>query len=116
VRFSVLSDIEFTGLYGKLAGIKKPSGYLELISADDETQKYSTTIGSDSTFGFTAIKPGKYKLFFFYDTNGDKKWSSGSLLPFAFSEECIYFKDVISLPARWAVTDLQFDVSGVEGD
>ncbi len=114
-RFTTANDLDNTGVHGKLTGFdetKNPT--LVLSSLENAHFVYITLPGREGVFNFDKIKPGKYKLYCFYDINKNGVCDVGFPAPFKPAEQFTFMADTISAPARWAVTDVAFDVSGMK--
>lgn len=110
-KYKSESTLDYTGVTGKLSGVdltKNP--YLVLQNIEDVNKKYYLKLSSDSKFEFTRFEPNQYKLWLFYDMDGDGKYSLGKHYPFTTAEQFYYYKDTITLRARWVVTDVNFIV------
>jgi uncharacterized protein (DUF2141 family) len=109
-RFRTVSGIDFTGLSGKVINVDVSKNPIVLLqSIDLKGLVYQQKLKKDSTFEFTRISAGKYNLVCFLDENNNGKYDYGYTFPFRPAEKIKYYKNEISLPPRWAVTDLEFD-------
>jgi hypothetical protein len=73
---------------------------LKLISLANGTVWDSSTVAV-GTFRFDGIPSGKYLMKVIRDLNRDGELSSGSMLPFEFSEPYFQLADTVSVRARW---------------
>lgn len=111
-HFVTLSDLNFTGLSGRIFNLDSTKNLILVLErVDDKNNPYKQKIEKDGKFNFERILPGKFKLWYFYDSNNDGEFSKGFPFPFVPSEKFKYFDDIIQLPPRWAVTDLEWDIS-----
>jgi len=95
-----------------LTGVNK-SAVVELLS-EKGVPVDTKTIKGNGTVEFSFVKPGKYKLRFIDDSNGNGKWDSGNYLKRIQPERVIYFTDektkgVINIRANWD-SELQFSL------
>jgi len=93
-----------------LSGVYK-SAIVELLSEKGEFLEAKSVKGN-GTVEFTFIKPGKYRLRFIDDANGNGKWDSGNYMKHIQPERIFYFTDektkgVINIRANWD-SELQF--------
>lgn len=93
-----------------LSGVNK-SAVVELLS-EKGAPVDTKTIAGNGLVEFTFIKPGKYKLRFIDDANGNGKWDSGNYMKRIQPERIIYYSDektkgVINIRANWD-SELQF--------
>ncbi len=110
-KFRTKSDLSITGLYGSLLNHKADKQpVIVMENSEKQGVRYLAKPGPKGNFEFRKVEPGKYQIMFFYDADGNGEYSPGKLDPFQYSEEFFYFKDVISLAPRWAVTDFIFDI------
>lgn len=106
--FKTINQLNLTGLFGKLTGIKDPAGKRLVLEFKDDPQiKYFASTGQNGEFEFDKVKPGKYFLWF-YDSPGE--FNPGSVFPFRFSDRFKFYKKEIELAPRWSQTDLIFDL------
>jgi len=87
-----------------LSGVNK-SAVVELLS-EKGAPVDTKTIKGNETVEFNYVKPGKYKLRFIDDSNGNGKWDSGNYMKQIQPERVIYFidektKGVINIRANW---------------
>lgn len=114
-KFRTKSDLSYTGLYGQLIGYEQFNKPVLLLEHQEKRDiKYITKPNASGKFEFAKIEPGKYKIMCFDDLDGNSERSKGKLFPFQNSEEFIYFKDVINLAPRWAITDFVFNLRSSE--
>jgi hypothetical protein len=103
-KYGVLR-INLTGV-GKLAVV-------ELLS-EKGIPVDTRTINGNGVVEFNFVKPGKYKLRFIDDSNGNRKWDTGNYMKRIQPESVIYFTDektkgVINIRANWD-SELQFSL------
>lgn len=95
-----------------LSGVSK-SAVVELLS-EKGAPVDAKTIAGNGVVEFNYIKPGKYKLRFIDDANGNGKWDSGNYMKRIQPESIIYYSDektkgVINIRANWD-SELQFSL------
>lgn len=95
-----------------LTGVSK-SAVIELLS-EKGIPVDTRTLNGNGIVEFNFIKPGKYKLRFIDDSNGNVKWDSGNYMKRIQPERVIYFTDektkgVINIRANWD-SELQFSL------
>ena len=109
-KFKTFNGLNFTGFSGVVSNLdssKNPVLVLQNKATKDII--YTKRLNVKGDFAFTRVEPGKYKLYCFYDTNNDGKYSPGFPFPFQPSEEIKYHAEEINLPPRWEVTDFKWD-------
>jgi uncharacterized protein (DUF2141 family) len=111
-HFTSVNDLDNTGIKGTLSGYQEDKNpVLVLTNVENPLVFYKTKPGKNGVFSYEKIKPGKYKLLCFYDLNNNGICDKGFPKPFIPAEPFLYLKEPIGAPARWAVTDVLFDVS-----
>jgi uncharacterized protein (DUF2141 family) len=75
-----------------------------------EKESYSQKIEKNGKFNFVRVEPGNYNLWCYYDTDGNGKYSFGSVYPFIPAEKFFVYPSKITLKPRWTVTDINFDL------
>ncbi len=114
-NFTTINELDNTGIHGTILNSdSKKNPILVLTNTEVPSIAYTSKIQKDSIFNFDKIKPGKYKLMCYYDLDGNGSYNFGSPNPFTPSEPFCIFSDIINAPARWAVTDVVFDVKGMK--
>jgi uncharacterized protein (DUF2141 family) len=72
---------------------------VELVT--DKGDIIESSFGSNTSFNFTNIDPGKYYVRVIYDTNGNGKWDTGNYLLQQQPEKVVYYPKLIELRANW---------------
>ncbi len=111
-KFKTINGLDFTGISGKLSGAEKDKKtFVVLENFGKEKDSYKTPVSSSSNFEFSRVLPGKYKLWCFYDLNGNGKYDYGKAYPYEPSERFWVYADTLNLRARWTQTNLNFNIS-----
>jgi len=114
-RFKTFNGLNFTGFSGVAENLDSSKNPLLVLQSKTEPElSYSKKLNKKGEFAFTRVEPGKYNLYFFYDTDNNGKFSPGFPFPFKPSEEILYCRQEINLPPRWEVTDFKWDVNARE--
>ncbi len=91
--------------FGSLTGnifTKHPDPlFARLISFEKENIFHDAIVNSSSFFKVTKVPEGKYYLLFFYDKDGNTKFSKGHLTPYSPSEWFEFLTDTISIRSNW---------------
>ncbi len=69
----------------------------------DKNQKVLYQKANETSFSFSAIKPGTYSIRMLIDTNKDGKWSYGNLLNNEEPEEVVIYGEPTSIRENWVV-------------
>lgn len=111
-KFKTITGLEFTGVSGKVKNLDTTKNAVLILSnAEKNSKSYQQKIKQNGIFEFERVEPGKYFLICFYDDNKDGKFNYGIPFPLEFSEQIIYFNEILNLPPRWSVTDVLFDLN-----
>jgi hypothetical protein len=111
-KFTIINDLDFSGASGNVAaGDTSKEVYVVLEKADREKKVYHQKTTKKGDFDIKKVVPGKYLLWSFIDSDGNKSYSKGKVNPLIFSEKFKYYPDTLNLRARWPVGDIkiQFD-------
>lgn len=107
IELQVIDGLDFSGASGV---VNSGRGNLKIVLQEAEYKNsYQTNIEHDKTFNFTRIKPGKYLLWIYEDSDSNSNYNYGSVFPFAPSENFTFYPDTIDLKARWPVGDIQIN-------
>jgi hypothetical protein len=79
--------------------------YLRLVSAEKQ-QNYEIKVEESGNWKFTKVKPGKYKLETYCDSNGNGKYDVGTAFPFKHAEKFKNFSNEIDVKDRWDVENI----------
>ncbi len=113
--YKMINELDFTGIYGNVENFDSAGHIvLQLVPDGSSDAMYTEIPGKDGKFAFEKIRPGKYRLLCFNDKNNNKTLDKGFPYPFIPSESFIYMKDVLNVPARWAVTEVKFDLKELQ--
>ncbi len=114
-KFTTINELDNTGIHGRILNSDaKKNPLLVLMNTETPSIAYTAKIEKDSLFNFDKIKPGKYKLMCYYDLDGNGAYNYGNPNPFIPSEPFMILSEIITAPARWAVTDVVLDVAGMK--
>ena len=112
--YKTMNELDFTGVYGDLTNYDSTMNtVLQLILENAKVPSYTTTPQKNGKFSFEKIKPGKYRLLCFNDANRNGIPDKGFPYPYIPAESFVYLKDVLNIPARWAITEVKFDVKAL---
>ncbi len=75
--------------------------FVRLFSYEKENIFHDAIVNSSSFFKISNIPEGKYYLLFFYDKDGNTKYSEGHLNPYSPSEWFEFLSDTISIRNNW---------------
>ena len=113
--YKMINELDFTGIYGSVENADSIGHVvLQLVPEGSSDAVYTEMPGKDGKFAFERIKPGKYRLLAFNDKNNNRILDKGFPYPFIPAESFIYLKDMLNVPARWAVTEVKFDLKELQ--
>ena len=108
-KFQTINGLDFTGVTGTVHekdSIKYP--VLVLQGIDSRKNIYYQKPDSKKKFKFSRITGGKYRLWYFDDTDQSGNYSYGNSFPFKPSEKFSFYPDTLNLRPRWTVTGIDF--------
>ena len=113
--YKMINELDFNGIYGSVENADSIGHVvLQLVPEGSSDAVYTEMPGKDGKFAFERIKPGKYRLLAFNDKNNNRILDKGFPYPFIPAESFIYLKDMLNVPARWAVTEVKFDLKELQ--
>jgi uncharacterized protein (DUF2141 family) len=113
--YKMINELDFTGIYGDVENFEGIDHIvLQLVPENATEPAYTEIPQKDGKFAFEKIRPGKYRLLCFNDKNNNKILDKGFPYPFVPAESFIYMKDVLNVPARWAITEVKYDLKGLQ--
>ena len=74
---------------------------VRLSPFEKEKLFHNAIVNSASLFKITRIPEGKYYLLFFYDSDGNTKYTYGHFDPYSSSEWFEFISDTISIRSNW---------------
>ena len=108
-KFKTINGLDFTGVSGAVKDADyKMNPYLVLQGIDESKIIYAKELNNSLKYGFERIKPGKYFLWGYYDTDSSKTYSFGKPFPYTPSEKFFYYPDTLNLRPRWTITNIDF--------
>lgn len=63
-------------------------------------------LNPEGSFSLEGIPVGKYRLFAYYDANGDLTYTPGRLNPFRLAEKFAFSEDTLEVKKRWQIGDV----------
>ncbi len=108
-RVSTVNNLDFSGASGKVNFNKTKNIRIVLESAERDKRKIEKVINDDKTFNFERVLPGEYLIWAYEDSDSNKEYSYGSVIPFVKAEYFKYYPDTLNLRARWPVGDIFID-------
>ncbi len=106
-RFAVPSHDTVGALDGEVTGLPAATPVLvELLSLEGKTIALSPATPG---FGFKDIPTGEYLMRVFVDSDGNGRYSVGSIQPFSYAEPYLVVRDTFQVAPRWLVGGLQLD-------
>lgn len=113
--YKMINELDFTGIYGNVENFDSIGHIvIQLVPDGSSEPAYTEVPAKDGKFAFEKIRPGKYRLLCFSDKNDNKILDKGFPYPFVPAESFIYMKDILNVPARWAVTEVKFDLKELQ--
>jgi len=88
---------------------------LELLDAKKETVRRLTSQEGNTRIVWELLPPGKYKIRFTADANGNQKWDTGHYLNKQQPEEVLYYPTELDLRANWDLNET-FNVNQIRHD
>ncbi|MBI5216229.1 MAG: Ig-like domain-containing protein [Ignavibacteriae bacterium] len=77
--------------------------FLSAIPLSSGVRKRQLVLGKSGSFLFDNLEEGKYVLTAFVDSDSNKAYSYGTLIPFKPSERFTFYSDTLKVRARWSV-------------
>lgn len=111
VKIKTNNDLDFTGASGIVIGIDSAANVYTILRSDDNKQVYKAHLDSVNSFNFEKVKPAKYLLWAFVDSDSSGDYSYGKPFPFEKSERFTVYPDTLNLRARWPVGDITLQFS-----
>ncbi len=112
-RFRTISELEYSGVYGKLITNDSTLNYKIVLENISTPGKYIYgRLSRDGAFEFPKLRGGKYHLICFIDNNGNGELDKGYPFPYVRSEEFYYFHNILDVSPRWAITEVEFELPG----
>ncbi len=105
--FTVKAD-EFGSVSGNVFPAVDSDVYITIHPVKRGGFSESVRAGSDQAFYFPFVPAGRYLLSGFLDSDGNGKYTPGSLIPFGYSEIFHFSADTIRVRKRWEVADVPF--------
>jgi hypothetical protein len=106
------NELDFSGASGNVLGTDSSNIVVVLQSVMQNKKIYSTKLSEKKNFDFKKITPGKYLIWSFKDRNKSDKYEYGTVNPYKYSEEFVYYPDTLNLRARWPVGDISIRFNG----
>ena len=101
LRTSVGSEDAYGTLFVRLVGMDSTT-IVQLLGNNGKMQM-QTRADASGNAEFYYIRPGKYYMRAFVDTNGNGLWDTGRYDIGLMPEETYYYNELIDIPARWDV-------------
>ena len=101
IAISTAKYKKFGTLTGNIATKHFKPLFVRLFSFEKENTFHDDIVNSSSFFKISKIPEGKYYLLFFYDKDGNTKYSEGHLNPYSPSEWFEFLSDTISIRNNW---------------
>ena len=78
---------------------------------EKEPEDFYTVVNLDGTFAMNRLREGNYSLLFFEDSDGDNRYSYGSLDPYKPAEWFFIYPDTVEIRGNWdmELTGIQFE-------
>ncbi len=108
-KFQTINGLDFTGVNGQVHeddSVKFP--ILVLQGIDNRKNIYFQKPDSKKKFKFNRVTGGKYRLWYFDDTDQSGNYTYGNSFPFKPSEKFSFYPDTLNLRPRWTVTGIEF--------
>lgn len=101
---------------GSVSASTEPNNKIigDLTSLTRDGAVYEARATGAGQMSFESVLPGAFNLIWFEDTDGDGKWSIGSVDPFKPPERFSFMADSVSVRSRWAtdVGEIKLPVPG----
>lgn len=103
-RFQTGKLTDYGNISFTLSGTVNYPIIFELLTKDEKLYDY-LYITEESSIEFRAIEPDKYFIRIIEDTNGNKKWDTGSYLEKRQPEKVINFQKEFDIRANWELNE-----------
>ena len=100
--FRVRSLDQYSTLFVDVEGMKGQKIVVQLLNNSDKVVKEVETDNGSAEFYY--VKPDKYYLRMFIDSNGNGKWDTGDYEAGIQAEQTYYYPDIIECKEKWDVT------------
>lgn len=100
--FRVRSLDQYSTLFVDVEGMKGQKIVAQLLNNSDKVVKEVETDNGSAEFYY--VKPDKYYLRMFIDSNGNGKWDTGDYEAGIQAEQTYYYPDIIECKEKWDVT------------
>jgi hypothetical protein len=100
------NELDFGGASGTIENSDSTNVVVVLQPVIQGKKVYSNKLDGKKNFNFKKVLPGKYLMWTFKDKNKNDNYDYGSVKPYHYSEEFIYYPDTLNLRARWPVGDI----------
>ncbi len=101
------NELDYTGVSGNITASKK--NVRVILESSDKKNRYENYTDSLGIFNFNKVKPGKYILWAYEDSDSSKSFSYGKPYPFKPSEKFVFYPDTINVRARWPVGEVKLN-------
>ena len=101
IKISTLKFKKFGSLAGNIITPHPNPFVVRLLPFEKEKLFHNAIVNSSSLFKITRIPEGNYYLLFFYDSDGNTKYTSGHFDPYSSSEWFEFISDTISIRSNW---------------
>jgi hypothetical protein len=101
IKISTLKFKKFGSLAGNIITPHPNPLVVRLLPFEKEKLFHNAIVNSSSLFKITRIPEGKYYLLFFYDSDGNTKYTYGHFDPYSSSEWFEFISDTISIRSNW---------------
>lgn len=109
IKFSTNNELDYGGVSGTVQSNSKGI-MVELKNISSNKNAISQSVDSTGVFNFQKVKPGKYFLMSYIDSDSSKSYSKGKLKPFIHSEKFRYYPDTLNVRPRWPIGDIKLKI------
>lgn len=101
-KLNVEDGLNYSSASGSIKNGNKNNAVV-LKSIESERNYYQKAV---SKFNFDKVKPGKYMIWYFTDSDSSDSYSYGKVFPYMKAEKFQFYSDTLKLRARWPVGEI----------
>ena len=111
MSFKTSNFIRFGHLLGQVESKLPGKVVAQVKYLEKEPEDFHTVVNLDGTFAMNRLREGNYSLLFFEDSDGDNRYSYGSLDPYKPAEWFFIYPDTVEIRGNWdmELTGIQFE-------
>jgi methionine-rich copper-binding protein CopC len=93
--------------YASVSGVASPAAVVVFLAGKGQT--YSTVPDAKGRFSFPYVPAGEYTLYAVHDTDGNRRWTPGSVTPRRPPEKVVFHPEKLKLRAGWKTENVKLN-------